>query len=169
MRKFSAKMIAVMGMLIALETIIARFGTLRPTESIRISLDFIPIAVSAILYGPIPAMIISILADVLGAFLFPVGPYFPGFTVTAALTGLLYGAALYKSQSMPRVVLAVLLHQGILALFLNTYWLKVLYGMPYWPTLVSRLVQCGILVVVEIVLLPLIARAVRQLEKQVKT
>lgn len=168
MRGFTAKRIAVMGMLVALEAIIARFGTLRPTESIRISLDFIPIVVTAVLFGPVPAMIISILADVLGAFLFPVGPYFPGFTVTAALTGLLYGLMLYRSQAMPRVAAAVLLHQGILSLLLNTLWLKVLYGMPYWPTLAGRLPQCGILIVLEMVLIPIIARNVQRIRKQVR-
>ena len=169
MQKFTSRMIAVMGVLIALEVIIARFGTIRPTESLKLSLDFIPIVVAAILYGPVPAMIIGILADILGAFLFPVGPYFPGFTVTAALTGLLFGLLLHKSQTMPRVVLAVLLQQGILSLFVNTFWLKLLYGMPYWPTLVSRLVQCAVLAAVQLVLIPLIARTIRQVKKQVHT
>ena len=75
---FTTKMLAVMSLLVALEVIIARFGTIRPTNSLKLSLDFIPVVVSAILFGPIPAMIISILADILGAFLFPVGPFFPG-------------------------------------------------------------------------------------------
>lgn len=165
---FTTKMLAVMSLLVALEVIIARFGTLRPTESIKLSLDFIPVVVSAVLFGPIPAMIISILADVLGAFLFPVGPFFPGFTVTAALTGLLYGALLYKEQTMPRILLAVLLQQGILSLLLNTFWLKVLYGLPYLPTLVGRLVQAGVMSALQILLIPLLAKAVKDVEKRAK-
>ena len=165
---FTTKMLAVMSLLVALEVIIARFGTLRPTESIKLSLDFIPVVVSAVLFGPVPAMIISILADVLGAFLFPVGPFFPGFTVTAALTGLLYGALLYREQNMSRIILAVVLQQGILSLLLNTFWLKVLYGLPYLPTLVGRLVQAGIMSALQIVLIPLLARAVKDVEKRAK-
>lgn len=107
--RFSTKMLATLSILVAMEVIIARFGTIRPTESIKISLDFIPIVIAGILYGPVPAVIMSILADVLGAFLFPVGPFFPGFTLTAAVTGLIYGLLLHKSQSMPRVVCAVVL------------------------------------------------------------
>ncbi len=168
MRRFSAKIIAVMGILVALEVIIARFGTIRPAESLKLSLDFIPIAAAAILFGPVPAMIIGILADILGAFLFPVGPYFPGFTLTAALTGLMYGLFLHKSQAMPRVILAVLLQQWILSLFVNTFWLKLLYGMPYWPTLASRLVQCAVLTAVQLVLIPILARAIRRVQKQVR-
>ena len=167
--KFTTRMLATMSILIALEVVIARFGTLRPTESIKISLDFIPIVIAGILYGPVPALIISILADVLGAFLFPVGPFFPGFTVTAALTGLLYGALLHQEQSMPRVVLTVVLQQGILSLLLNTFWLHILYGMPYVPTLVGRLVQAGIVTALQIILIPIIARTIREVEKRVKT
>ena len=167
--KLTTKMLATMSILVALEVIIARFGTIRPTQSIKISLDFIPIVVAAVLYGPIPAVIISILADVLGAFLFPVGPYFPGFTLTAALTGLLYGLLLHKSQTLPRVALAVVLQQVILSLGLNTFWLHILYGMPYVPTLVTRLVQAGIVTAVQLVVIPLIAKTIQQAEKRIST
>ncbi len=167
--KFSTKMLAVMSILVALEVIIARFGTIRPTESIKISLDFIPIVAAAILYGPVPAVIISILADVLGAFLFPVGPYFPGFTLTAAMTGLLYGLLLHKSQRMPRVVIAVLLQQVVLSLGLNTLWLHILYGLPYLPTLTARLVQAAIVTTVQLVMIPLIAKTVKEAEKRAQT
>ena len=165
---FTTKTLAVMSLLVAIEVIIARFGTIRPTNSLKLSLDFVPVVISAILFGPFPAMIISILADVLGAFLFPVGPFFPGFTVTAAMTGLLYGFLLYKDQSMPRIVLAVLLQQGILSLLLNTFWLKVLYGLPYLPTLVGRLVQAGVMSALQIVLIPLLAKAIKDVEKRAK-
>ena len=167
--RFSTKMLAVMSILVALEVIIARFGTIRPTESIKISLDFIPIAAAAILYGPAPAVVISILADVLGAFLFPVGPYFPGFTLTAALTGLLYGLLLHKDQRMPHVVTAVLLQQIVLSLGLNTLWLHVLYGLPYLPTLTARLVQAAIVTTVQLVMIPLIAKTVKEAEKRART
>ena len=88
--------------------------------------------------------------------------------MTAALTGLLYGLLLYKDQSLPRVVLAVLLQQGILSLLLNTFWLKVLYGLPYLPTLVGRLVQAGIMAALQIVLIPLLAKAINDVEKRAK-
>ena len=78
--KFTPRLLATMGVLIALEIVIAQFLTIRPTNSIKISPDFIPVVVAGILFGPVPAMIMSMLADILGAFLFPVGPFFPGFT-----------------------------------------------------------------------------------------
>ena len=164
--RFSTKMLAVLSILVALEIVIARFGTIRPTESIKISLDFIPIVVAAILYGPVPAMIMSILADILGAFLFPVGPFFPGFTVTAALTGLIYGLILHRNQSMPRIIFAVALQQGVCSLLVNTFWLQVLYGLPYLPTMAARLVQCAVVTALQIALIPLIAKTIHTVEKR---
>lgn len=164
--RFSTRMIAVLSILVALEIIIARFGTIRPTESIKISLDFIPIVVAAVLFGSVPAVVMSILADILGAFLFPVGPFFPGFTVTAALTGLIYGLLLHKKQTFPRIVLAVLLQQLVCSLVVNTFWLHVLYGMPYLPTMAARLVQCAVVTALQLVLIPLIVKTIQTMEKR---
>lgn len=164
--RFSTKMLATLSILVAMEVIIARFGTIRPTESIKISLDFIPIVIAAILYGPVPAVIMSILADVLGAFLFPVGPFFPGFTLTAAVTGLIYGLLLHKSQSMPRVVCAVVLQQLVCSMVINTFWLHVLYGLPYLPTMAARLVQCAVVTAMQIVVIPLIAKTILSVHKR---
>lgn len=166
---FSTQMMAVLSVLLALEVIIARFGTIRPSESIKLSLDFIPVVIAAILYGPIPAVVMSILADILGAFLFPVGPFFPGFTLTAALTGLIYGMLLHKSQSFPRILSAVLLQQLLCSMLLNTFWLHVLYGMPYLPTMAARLIQCAVMAALQLVMIPILVKTIQSLEKRQKS
>ena len=166
---FSTQMMAVLSVLLALEVIIARFGTIRPSESIKLSLDFIPVVIAAILYGPIPAVVMSILADILGAFLFPVGPFFPGFTLTAALTGLIYGMLLHKSQSFPRILSTVLLQQLLCSMLLNTFWLHVLYGMPYLPTMAARLIQCAVMAALQLVMIPILVKTIQSLEKRQKS
>lgn len=163
--KFTPRVLTVLGVLIALEIVIAQFVTFRPAQSLKLSLDFVPIVIAGILFGPVPAMLVSILADVLGAFVFPVGPYFPGFTVTAALTGLLYGALLHEKQSMPRIALAVGVQQWVLSLLLNSFWLCVLYEWPYLPTLTGRLGQCGIMTAVQLVFIPIIVRTAETIRK----
>lgn len=164
--RFTPKMMAVLSILLALEVIIARFGTIRPSESIKLSLDFVPVVIAAVLFGTVPAVVMSILADILGAFLFPVGPFFPGFTVTAALTGVIYGLILHKRQSFPRVICAVVLQQLLCSLLLNTFWLHLLYGLPYLPTLTARLIQCGIMTAVQLALIPLIVETIKNIEKR---
>ena len=105
------------------------------------------------------------LADFVGALLFPIGAYFPGFTLTAFLTGMVYGLFLYKRQSLPRILGAVAVNQFILSLLLNTLWISVLYGSPFGPLLVTRLVQSAILTVVQIVVIELIVKALPRLRR----
>ena len=129
--------------------------------------SFVPIVVAAILYGPIAAGIVGALGDFIGAILFPIGAYFPGFTLTAFLTGCVFGLFLHKKQGWPQILAAVGINQWILSLFLNTLWISILYGSPYWPLLVTRLVQCAILTVVQIVCIRLISEAISRYGKKI--
>ena len=105
------------------------------------------------------------LADLLGALLFPIGAYFPGFTLTAFLTGLVFGLFLYGKQSFPRVLGAVLLNQLLLSLLLNTFWISVLYGSPFGPLLVTRLLQCAVLSAVQLALIPVLAGVLERVRR----
>ena len=153
-----------MAMLIALEIVLSRFLSISAWNT-KIGFAFVPVALAAMLYGPLEAGVVAALADLLGAVLFPVGPYFPGFTLTALLSGLVYGLCLHASQRFWRVLLAVALHQLVLSLLLNTLWISLLYGSPYGPLLVSRLPQCALVGAAELVLLPLLARLLPRLKR----
>ena len=152
---FNAKhfrMLIVLAMLTALEIVLSRFLSIN-AWNLKIGFNFVPIVVAAILYGPLAAAAVAALGDFLGALLFPIGPYFPGFTFTALLTGLVFGFFLYQKQTVLRTVIPVCINQLILSLLLNTLWISVLYHNPYFPTLVSRLVQCAILIPVQIIVI----------------
>ena len=84
-------------------------------------------------------LIVGALGDFIGAHLFPAGAYFPGFTLTGALVGVLYALPLYRRKpTVPRVILAVLL-ATIVNLFLNSLWLSMLYGSKtYWGWVTAR-------------------------------
>ena len=47
--------------------------------------------------SPISAGVAYAIGDILGMMIFPSGSYFPGFTLTAFLTGVIYGVVLYLS------------------------------------------------------------------------
>ena len=157
MPRFSTRTLTSMALLIALEIVLSRFLSINAWNT-KIGFAFVPVVIAAILLGPLYAGIVGALADFLGAILFPIGTYFPGFTLTAFLMGLCYGLFLYRSQSFPRILGAVAVHQLILSLLLNTLWISLLYGSPFVPLLVSRLPQCAILAAVQLVVIPLIAR-----------
>ena len=157
MQKISTKKLTVMALLIALEIILSRFLSLSAWNT-KIGFSFVPIVIAAILLGPVYAGIVGALADFVGAILFPIGAYFPGFTLTAFLMGAVFGLFLYKKQSLPRILGAVAVNQFVLSLLVNTFWISVLYGSPYGPLLVTRLVQTGILTVVQVVVIGLIVK-----------
>ena len=158
MRKITTKTLCIMGLLIALEIILSRFLSIS-AWNIKIGFSFVPIVVAALLLGPVYAGVAAALADFIGAVLFPIGAFFPGFTLTAFLTGLVFGLFLYRKQSFPRILGAVAVNQLILSLLLNTLWISVLYGSPFLPLLVTRLVQCAVLSAVQLVTVQLIVNA----------
>ena len=146
-----------MALLTALDIVLSRFLSLS-TLNTKIGFAFVPVAFAALLLGSVEAGIVGALSDFLGALLFPIGPYFPGFTLTAFLMGLVYGLCLHKKQSLSRLLLAVALHQLVLSLGLNTLWISLLYGSPYGALLLTRLPQTALLAGVQLALLPLLAR-----------
>ena len=163
MPRFSIKSLTLASLLIALEVVLSRFLSISAWNT-KIGFAFVPVVLAALLLGPLWAGIVGALADFLGALLFPIGAYFPGFTLTAFLMGLCYGLLLYKKQGFGRIVLAVAVHQLVLSLLLNTLWISLLYGSPYAPLLLSRLPQCAILAAVQLALIPVLVRLLPRLK-----
>ena len=164
MSKWNTKTLTLMGVLTAVEIVLSRFLSISAWNT-KIGFAFVPVVIAAILLGPLQAGIVAALADFLGAILFPIGAYFPGITLTAFLMGLFYGLFLYREQTVLRVALSVAVHQLILSLLLNTLWISVLYGSPFGPLLVTRLPQCAILTVVQLIVIQLLVKALPLLRK----
>ena len=148
MRKISVRLVVYLGVLTALEIVLSRFLSIS-AWNVKIGFSFVPIAAAAILFGPIPAGIVGALGDFLGAILFPVGPYFPGFTATAFLTGAVFGLFLHRKQTPGRVLGAAAVNQLLLGLLINSFWISLLYKSPYVPLLGTRIIQCAILLPVQ--------------------
>ncbi len=144
--------------LIAVEVVLSRFCSI-PTQFMKIGVAFVALAVCGMLFGPWWAMLAGGVADFIGAILFPVGPYFPGFTLSNALTGLVFGLCLYRRQEgWKHIALSVGVNNLGISLFLSTLWLSILYGSPYVTLLPMRLAQSCVMVVVEFVVISLIQK-----------
>ena len=89
--------LVVMAFLVALEIIFTRFLSINLPIA-RIGFGFLPVAITAIMFGPIWAALCYTVGDLLGMMIFPTGQFFPGFTLSAFITGLLYGILLYKKD-----------------------------------------------------------------------
>lgn len=151
-KTINVQSLVVMSVLTAVTIVFSRMLSYS-VWNMRIGFSFLPIAVSAIVLGPLRTTIVSGLADCIGAILFPTGAYFPGFTLTAVLVGILYGLLLYQRQTIVRILIVVSVHQLLLSLLLNTYWLSILYQTSYLALLTTRLVQSTIMIIVEIVVI----------------
>jgi len=148
---------SVISVLVAMEIILSRFLSIH-TWNLKIGFSFIPVVVAAILFGAVQAGLVAAIGDIIGAMLFPVGPYFPGFTVTAFITGVIFALFLKKKASLMNVVVSVLLVQLIGSLCLNTLWISLLYGSPFWPLFFTRIYQAFGMSVVQIAVIYIVNR-----------
>ena len=164
MPKSTTRTLTLTALLTALEIVLSRFLSISAWNT-KIGFAFVPVVIAALLLGPVWAGVAAALADFLGAVLFPVGPYFPGFTLTAFLMGAVYGLFLYRRQNIGRILGAVAVHQLALSLLLNTLWISLLYGSPYGPLLITRLPQCALLAAVQIVVIQALVRLLPQLKR----
>ena len=166
--KFSTRTLTMLALLVGMEIVLSRFLSIS-MWNIKIGFSFVPVVVAAILYGPLAAGIVGALADFIGAILFPIGAYFPGFTLTAFLTGCVFGLFLYKKQDLPHSIAAVGINQFILSLFLNTLWISILYKSPYVPLLTTRVIQTVILTVVQLICIQAIAKLIARYRRSVQS
>lgn len=141
---------ASLGALCAMEIVLSRFLSVS-AWNIKVGFAFVPLAVAAFLYGPAAGALVGGLSDFLGAVLFPIGPYFPGFTLTAALTGIVFGICFHKRQTSLRILAAVLINQLILGFIINSFWISYLYGSPLIPLMGTRIIQCAILIPIQFI------------------
>ncbi len=154
--KISVKSVSVVGFLVAMEIILARFSI--HTWNLKIGFSFVPVVVAAIFYGPVAGGLTGAIGDVVSAILFPVGAYFPGFTLTAFLTGAVFGWFFRNKVTVLNTALSVLVVQGIISQVMNTYWISFLYGSPYGPLFVTRLYQTAAMSAVQIAAILLMDR-----------
>lgn len=167
------KSLAAIAMLLALRVVLGMFANMTLPlfgSSAKLGLSFLPIAVAGAVYGPIPAALIGALGDVI-SFVIQPSPlgFFPGFTISGLITGLIYGFALYKDNiSLPRVIIAWAINTATVETFLNAYWLYEL-GMrsaPYYTYLFIRLVTQAIKAVPEVALIFAVSKLTRRIDKR---
>jgi ECF transporter S component (folate family) len=137
---YSIHSITLLAMFIASHVILTRFLSIPISTSIRISFGFFPIALTGLLLGPISAMVVGGIGDLLGALFFPIGPFYFGFTLTAILSGLIYGSCLFRKTPVRlyHVILSKLIADLLLNIGLNSLWIHHLYGQAMMAILPAR-------------------------------
>ncbi len=181
--------ITTAALLIAAEVVLNRFVSIN-TMGLKIGFAFVPPTLAAIMFGPWMSAAVWGLSDLIGAILFPIGPYHPGFTACAVLMGVISGfllnpdfaGKLLKKKNggpvppirsrvriFPNVVVTVFFNCLVLGLTVNTVWISQLYGSrPWWGWFLYRLGEYAILVPVEIVIIPILMKLGNTLKKRLR-
>lgn len=148
--------LVVMSFLIALEIILTRFLSINLPIA-RIGFGFLPVALSAAMFGPVWAGIGYAIGDILGMLIFPSGAFFPGFTLSAFLTGTLYGIFLYNKEiTYKRSLAASFCVLFLITVCLNTFWLHIMLGKGIYALIVPRLLEAALMLIVQTVTIPLV-------------
>lgn len=166
----NVRTLAVCAMLLALRVILGMFSnfTLAVMPFVKIGFNFIPVVITAYLYGPVCAAIVSGAGDILSIILanptaFSIAP---GITLCYILEGIIYGVVLYQSDlKLSTIIVAKAAVLVLCALPLNTLVLSGLMSIPY-PTLL--LYRTAVLIpfgVVEVIIIYLLRQLLLRLKK----
>ena len=106
-------------------------------------------------YGPLVGMGVGAVIDTLGFLLSSYGePYFPGYLITAMLSGLIYGVMLYQRKpTIPRLIVTRLLINYGSNVLLGSVWKAMLYGKGYLYYLSTGMVKNTIMIPIEVALM----------------
>ncbi len=140
-KKHLLSTIVTVALLVALNVILTRFLSIQ-TQFLRIGFGFLPVAVAGIAYGPFWGAVTGAVGDILGMIIYPPAEYFPGFTLTALLTGLIFGLLLHRRVTVLRILAASAVVCLLLNLVLDTLWLDIMYGSGFLVLLPARAVKC---------------------------
>lgn len=162
------KKIILTSVLLAMLIILSRFLSIK-TPIMKISFGFVPTMLCAIWLGPKWTILLNVLGDIIGATLFPTGPYFIGYTISTAIAGLIYGLMLYKKEGTYldkelaiRVSISIILVSIIVNMGLNTLWTSITSGKAFQVLFTTRIVKQLITIPVHIIIILFIEKVLRK-------
>lgn len=130
--------VTVMAMFAAISVVLGYF-TLVLGDYLKIGFSTIANQFVYYLFGPVAGGLFGGALDILKYIIRPTGAFFPGFTISAMVGGVLYGCFLYKRPiSFWRVLAAELTVSIICNMLLGTLWLSMLYGKAFMALLPMR-------------------------------
>ncbi len=151
--------IILTALLIALNLVLERIVPSYKLWNQDISFGFVAIAFAAAFLGTPYAVAVAGMGDLIGSLVFPFGAYFPGFTLTNCIYGLILGEFLYKNATPVKVIICVALNKILCSLILNTLWISIMYrgGVDaFFVVLVPRLIGTAITTAIELIMLLLV-------------
>ena len=151
------------GMMAALAIALNYVASIDIGPYVRIGFSGIPNQIVAYVFGPAVGAIFGALLDIIKFIIKPSGMFFPGFTISAALGGLIYGLFLYrKPVSVKNVLIAQILIKIFVNIGLNTLWLKLLYDKAILVILPGRILSNAVMLPIDTILMLAVLSAVER-------
>ena len=129
-------------------------------DNLNIFFGYFVNSLGAAIYGPVVALLSGFATDVLGYFVHPTGPFFPGYVLSTMLGSFFYALFFYRARvTALRVVLAKLSVNLLVNVGLGALWSAIQFSKGYYYYLVKSLAKNIGLLPVEALLLWLFLRA----------
>lgn len=143
--------------------VILYFCNIKITSDIQFRPGYLAIAAAGMYGGPIMGALTGAVGDVL-SMLVTGGQgeiFFFGFTASYALMGFFFGLVLYGGAITVLRTVAAALVEFLVSIFLNTYWLMIMYygGSNYIALMITRIPKCLIMLVISSVALTIVIKA----------
>lgn len=137
----NTRSLTVTAMLMAV-SIVLGFFTIQVGDFLKIGFSSLPQQMVGMLFGPAVGGVFGGVADIVKYIIKPTGAFFPGFTISGIVSGLIYGFAFYKKPlKLSRVIVANVIIMIFVNMVMNTYWLTLLYGTGFFAILPGRVVK----------------------------
>ena len=150
----NVRMLTLAGIITAASIVLESFPIYLLGTSLKIYFSFLVISLGCYVYGPAVGILVGFANDTLGFLISSFGePYFPGYLITAMLSGLIYGTLLYRQRItvLRLVVVRLVINYGSNVL-LGSVWKAMLYGKGYLYYFTSGLVKNTTMLPIEVFL-----------------
>lgn len=159
----SVRNLVLASLLITVHLLLDLF-TIQLLPTLHISFEFLASATIGMLFGPVVGGMCGGLSDIINYILYPKGAFFPGFTISAIVSGLIYGAMLYKKEiTLKRCLVTTTLIILIVDIILNTYWLSILYKNAFLVLFGPRLIKNLVMIPINTILMYIVLKKVKEI------
>ena len=150
----NVRMLTLAGIITAASIVLESFPIYLLGTSLKIYFSFLVISLGCYVYGPAVGILVGFANDTLGFLISSFGePYFPGYLITAMLSGLIYGTLLYRQRiTVLRLVMVRLVINYGSNVLLGSVWKAMLYGKGYLYYFTSGLVKNTTMLPIEVFL-----------------
>lgn len=155
----STKWLALMALMLALRIVVSRFS-IPVGVNLNVSLSFVLVAISGMMFGPTAALVFAAAEDILEFILFPSGyGFFAGYTLSAMLGALTYALFLYDQRiTVLKIVISKFITSFAINVVIGSCWTWILTGksQAYLYYAGRSLIKNGVLFPIQIVILVLL-------------